>query len=72
MTVNGHCTYLPGNRWILNDTYPDKQRNQNPYLYNVASGKRYPLGHFQLTRGLFRRMALRHPTPASARTARRW
>ena len=22
MTVNGHCTYLPGNRWILNDTYP--------------------------------------------------
>jgi hypothetical protein len=23
MTVNGHCTYLPGNEWILNDTYPD-------------------------------------------------
>jgi hypothetical protein len=50
MTVNGHCTYLPGNKWILNDTYPDKQRNQNPYLYNVASGKRYPLGRFQLPR----------------------
>jgi Tol biopolymer transport system component len=50
MTVNGHCTYLPGNKWILNDTYPDKQRNQNPYLYNVASGVRYPLGHFQLAR----------------------
>jgi len=48
MTVNGHCTYLPGNRWILNDTYPDKQREQNPYLYEVAGGKRVPLGHFRL------------------------
>ena len=48
MTVNGHCTYLPGNRWILNDTYPDKQREQHPYLYDVASGKRVPLGHFRL------------------------
>ena len=46
MTVNGHCTYLPGNQWILNDTYPDKQYNQNPYLFNVATNKRYPLGHF--------------------------
>ncbi|MGE3805095.1 MAG: hypothetical protein AB7K24_10525 [Gemmataceae bacterium] len=47
MTVNGHCTYLPGNEWILNDTYPDAARNQNPYLYNVKSGKAAPLGHFR-------------------------
>lgn len=47
MTVNGHCTYLPGNRWILNDTYPDKQRNQNVYLYEVATGRRAPLGSFR-------------------------
>ncbi|MHB8900679.1 MAG: hypothetical protein ACYC6Y_18160 [Thermoguttaceae bacterium] len=48
MTVNGHCTYLPGNRWILNDTYPQGKddRNQNPYLYQVATGRRVPLGHF--------------------------
>jgi hypothetical protein len=46
MTVNGHCTYLPGNRWILNDTYPDKERLQHPYLYEVASARRVPLGHF--------------------------
>lgn len=43
MTVNGHCTYLPGNQWILNDTYPDAQRLQHPFLYRVATGKRYPL-----------------------------
>jgi hypothetical protein len=46
MTVNGHCTYLPGNKWILNDTYPDKDRRQNVYLYHVASGKRLELGAF--------------------------
>ena len=46
MTVNGHCTYLPGNRYILNDTYPDSSRNQNVYLYEVATGKRIPLGSF--------------------------
>ena len=46
MPLNGHCTYLPGNAWILNDTYPDEGRLQHPYLYEVASGRRVPLGHF--------------------------
>jgi hypothetical protein len=47
MTENGHCTYLPGNAWILNDTYPDKQRLQHPYLYRIASNQKFPLGHFE-------------------------
>ena len=46
MTVNGHCTYLAGNQWILNDTYPDKERLQHLYLYNVATGRRASLGSF--------------------------
>jgi hypothetical protein len=46
MRVNGHCTYLPGGRWILNDTYPDKDRLQNVYLYEVAAGRRLELGSF--------------------------
>ncbi len=47
MTQNGHCTYLPGNEWILNDTYPDrKTREQHVYLYEVATGRRVPLGSF--------------------------
>ncbi len=46
MTNNGHCSYLPGNKWILNDTYPDRQRNQAVYLYHVATGKRVWLGRF--------------------------
>lgn len=47
MTVNGHCTYLPGNKWILNDTYPDAQRLQHVYIYEVSTGKRVPLGSFR-------------------------
>jgi hypothetical protein len=46
MTENGHNTYLPGNRWILNDTYPDKKRKQHPYLYDTATRRQFPLGHF--------------------------
>lgn len=43
----GHLSYLPGNEWILNDTYPKgKERIQTPHLYHVASGKRIDLGHF--------------------------
>ncbi|MBL7153188.1 MAG: hypothetical protein ISS79_05690 [Phycisphaerae bacterium] len=48
MTKNGHCSYLPGNKWILNDTYPDNQRNQHVYLYNVQTAKKIPLGAFHL------------------------
>lgn len=48
MTLNGHCTYLPGNDWILNDSYAgqDDARNQQLYLYEVASGRRVELGAF--------------------------
>jgi hypothetical protein len=47
MTVNGHCSYLPGNEWILNDTYPDLQRIQHLYLYHVPTGTKVPLGDFE-------------------------
>lgn len=48
MTVNGHNTYLPqDSNWVLNDTYPDRNRLQNPYLYHLLEERRIPLGHFQ-------------------------
>lgn len=46
MTRNGHCTYLPGGRWILNDTYPDERRYQDLYFYDTESRRRYDLGRF--------------------------
>ena len=48
MTRNGHCTYLPGNEWILNDAYPDKERKQPVYLYHVRTRRTVPLGRFYL------------------------
>lgn len=48
MNRNGHNTYLPGNEWILNDTYPDQDRMQHVYLYHVATGERIPIGDFYL------------------------
>lgn len=46
---SGHLSYLPGNEWILNDTYPKgKERLQTPHLYHVKSGRRIDLGHFHL------------------------
>lgn len=46
---SGHLTYLPGLKWILNDTCPKgKERLQTPHLYYVESRRRIDLGHFQL------------------------
>jgi len=44
---DGHCLYLPGNEWILSDTYPQgPDRLQEVYLYHVEEGRRVSLGHF--------------------------
>jgi len=50
MTRNGHNTYLTidDNNWILNDTYPDKDRIQHVYLYHIPTRKRIPIGDFYL------------------------
>ncbi len=46
LTQNGHMTYSPDRRWVLTDTYPDKQRMQNPMLYRPSDGKLVKLGRF--------------------------
>ena len=47
MDGNGHCSYLPGSRWILNDSYPGKDdRLQALYLYHPETGRRVDLGLF--------------------------
>ena len=47
MPLNGHCTYLPNNNWVLNDTYPQgDERLQDLYLYHVPNDRRVDLGRF--------------------------
>jgi hypothetical protein len=47
MTRNGHCSYLSGERWVLNDAYPDgDDRMQELYLYDPRRERRVELGAF--------------------------
>ncbi len=47
LTQDGHCSYSPDRKWILNDTYPDsKERMQALMLLKVATGRRYDLNRF--------------------------
>jgi hypothetical protein len=47
LTQDGHCSYSPNRKWVLNDTYPDKGRLQWLMLFKVATGRRYDLNQFQ-------------------------
>jgi hypothetical protein len=40
---DGHCSYSPDRKWVLNDTYPDKDRMQRLMLFRPATGRRYDL-----------------------------
>lgn len=51
LDTSGHLSYLPGNEWILSDTYPKgPERLQTPHLYHVATGRRIDLGHFPVAK----------------------
>ena len=45
MIRDGHCTYLPGNRYILNDSYPDNDRLLHVYLYDTLEDRILPLAN---------------------------
>src|SRR5690606_39905783 len=35
---SGHPSYLPGNEWILSDTYPrGRERMQTPHLFHIPT-----------------------------------
>ena len=41
---DGHCSYSPDRRWVLNDTYPDEQGLRTLMLYEVATDRRIDIG----------------------------
>ena len=47
MKGDGHCSYLPKHDWVLCDTYPDRNRRQNVYLYHIPRARQVWLGHFE-------------------------
>lgn len=46
LAEDGHCSYSPDRKWVLNDTYPNKERKQTLMLIRVADGRRFDLGQF--------------------------
>ena len=46
ITADGHCSYLPGGEWVVDDTYPDTDRLQEVFLYHPATNRRISLGKF--------------------------
>lgn len=45
---DGHCSYSPDRQWVLNDTYPDADRNQTLMLYRPEDNLRVEVGKFYL------------------------
>jgi len=43
LTEDGHCSYSPDRRWILNDTYPDRYDMRTLMLVRAADAKRVDL-----------------------------
>jgi len=46
LTSNGHCSFSPDKRWILTDTYPDKEGYRKLMVYNVDIDELILLGRF--------------------------
>jgi hypothetical protein len=48
LTRDGHCSYSPDRKWVLNDTYPDAKRLQALMLVRAKDGRRFDIGQFHL------------------------
>jgi hypothetical protein len=63
MTENGHCTYLPGNRWILNDVSGPRQARAARLSLRSSERQTRPARRSARASRAYRRMALRHAPP---------
>lgn len=43
---DGHCSYSADRRWMLYDSYPDKERKQQLYLYDLKNKRGIVLGSY--------------------------
>ena len=43
LTEDGHCTFSPDRRWVLNDTYPDRFDMRTLMLYRYPDGPRFDI-----------------------------
>jgi len=43
---DGHCSYSPDGRWIMTDTYPDREHYRTLILYRPDDNRRIDIGRF--------------------------
>ncbi|MFQ5808374.1 MAG: hypothetical protein ACE5JM_02045 [Armatimonadota bacterium] len=43
---DGHCSYSPDRRWILTDSYPDREHKRTLILYRPEDNRRIDIGRF--------------------------
>ncbi len=43
---DGHCSFSPDGKWVLTDTYPDKDHYRKLILYNFKTRKKMVIGKF--------------------------
>lgn len=46
LVQDGHCSWSPDRKWVLNDTYPDKKLMQTLMLYHPETDRRIDIGRF--------------------------
>jgi len=46
LTTDGHCSYSPDGRWVLTDTYPNKEHKRTLLLYRPEDQRRVDIGRF--------------------------
>ena len=46
LTEDGHCSFSPNQRWLLDDTYPDRHGVRTLLLYDLARSRRIDVGRF--------------------------
>jgi len=44
---DGHCTFSPDGRWVLNDTYPDVYDKRTLMIVRAADGRRRDLARLR-------------------------
>ncbi|MEO2005335.1 MAG: hypothetical protein ABGY41_14710 [Candidatus Poribacteria bacterium] len=46
LTRDGHCSYSPDRRWVLNDAYPNRDNHRTLMLYRPEDDTRVDVGEF--------------------------
>jgi len=47
LTEDGHCSFSPGRKWVLTDTYPDAQGMRSLILFDFKKEKALEIGRFR-------------------------